>query len=236
VTDSLRRGNTHPGRGKFGLRVIRLREMKNVRRVIEKLQEPVVEAPTESNEPGESVVSDVEVDRVSTPMSLNRTASSEQDRFAFISYSRADKMRVIGEVSAIRSLGFSVWIDEKIRPTSEWPETIGHAVQACSLFVLYVTAKSIESRNVRNEVNLAIDEGKPVLAIHLEQVELSPGLRLRLGDIQAIHKHDLSPDRYTSLVSETFSQTLRSDPKPLPKPDPSETGPRDDVDFGQLGL
>lgn len=169
-------------------------------------------------------------------MTSSHTAFSEQDRFAFISYSRADKVRVVEEVSAIRGLGFSVWIDEKIRPTSEWPETIGNAVQACSLFVLFVTANSIESRNVRNEVNLAIDEGKPVLAIHLEKTELSPGLRLRLGDIQAIHKHDLPPDRYTRLVSETFSQMLGSDPKPPPKSDPSESAPKDDVDFGQLGL
>lgn len=173
---------------------------------------------------------------MSTPMSSNHTTPSDQDRFAFISYSRADRLRVVEEVSAIRAWGFPVWIDDEIRPASEWPETIGKAVQACSLFVLFVTANSIESRNVRNEVNLAIEEEKPVLAIHLEKTELSPGLRLRLGDIQAIHRHDLTPDRYRRLVSETFGQTLGADPEPQPKPDPAQAERRDDVDFGQLGL
>lgn len=158
------------------------------------------------------------------------------DRYAFISYSRTDRSRVVEEVSAIQAWGFSIWIDDQIRPATEWPERIGNALQACSLFVLFVTANSIESRNVRNEVNLAIDEAKPVLAIHLEKTELSPGLRLRLGDIQAIHKQDLPADRYKRLLRETFADALRREPAPEPDPDPNQGKQRDDVDFGQLGL
>ncbi len=77
---------------------------------------------------------------------------------------------------------------------------------------------------------------KPVLAIHLEKTELSPGLRLRLGDIQAIHKQDLPADRYKRLLRETFADALRREPAPEPDPDPNQGKQRDDVDFGQLGL
>lgn len=169
-------------------------------------------------------------------MGSKHDGPNASDRYAFISYSRTDRSRVVEEVSAIQAWGFSIWIDDQIRPATEWPERIGNALQACSLFVLFVTANSIESRNVRNEVNLAIDEAKPVLAIHLEKTELSPGLRLRLGDIQAIHKQDLPADRYKRLLRETFADALGREPAPEPDPDPHQGKRRDDVDFGQLGL
>ena len=41
---------------------------------------------------------------------------------------------------------------------------------------------------VETEINLALNEKKPFLAIHLEETELPPGLRSRMGDLQAIIK------------------------------------------------
>jgi len=169
-------------------------------------------------------------------MSSSTTRPNTSERYAFISYSRADRSRVMNEVSAIRARGFPVWIDDAIRPTAEWPDEIGMALQGCSLFVLFVTPNAIESRNVRNEVNLAIDESKPVLVIYLEKTDLSLGLRLRLGDVQAVHKLDLLPERYTQLLSETLTSALGGDPIPQPEPSPAEQAGREDLDFGQLGL
>ncbi|HEY3782664.1 MAG TPA: SUMF1/EgtB/PvdO family nonheme iron enzyme [Fimbriimonadaceae bacterium] len=50
----------------------------------------------------------------------------------------------------------------------------------------------LPSKNVRNEINYALNASKPFLAIHLSQTTLPRGLQLQMGDIQAILKYRTS--------------------------------------------
>ena len=128
--------------------------------------------------------------------------------FIFISYAHRDSEIVYEEITELHESGYKIWYDEGIEASNEWPEEIANAVIGCAVFVVFVSPRSTSSVNCRNEINLALNENKPFLAIHLEESSLPPGLRLRMGDLQAILRYKLTRDRYLKKVNGTLDQLL----------------------------
>ena len=131
-----------------------------------------------------------------------------EDPYLFISYSHQDAHLVYPELTQLKDAGYKIWYDEGVAASNEWPEEIANAVIGCSVFICFISPRATESINCRNEINLALNEKKPFLAIHLEDTELPPGLRLRMGDLQAILKTKIPQDRYFSKVTVTLDQLL----------------------------
>jgi len=131
-----------------------------------------------------------------------------EDPYLFVSYSHQDAQLVFPEMIQLREAGYNIWYDEGVAASNEWPEEIANAVLGCSVFLCFISPRATESVNCRNEINLALNEKKPFLAIHLEETELPAGLRLRMGDLQAILKNKIPADRYFSKVVGTIDQLL----------------------------
>lgn len=131
-----------------------------------------------------------------------------EDPYLFISYSHQDAHLVFPEITQLRDAGYNIWYDEGVAASNEWPEEIANAVLGCSVFVCFISPRATNSINCRNEINLALNEKKPFLAIHLEETDLPPGLRLRMGDLQAIIKEKIPADRYFTKISGTLDQLL----------------------------
>lgn len=115
--------------------------------------------------------------------------------FIFVSYSHEDERHVRVEIDRLRE-HFGVWFDHGISPGGAWREELAERIVACRLFILYVTPRSAQSEHCLNEVNFALESGIPVLAIHLEETNLSPGMKLALGSRQAVMKHAISEIDY----------------------------------------
>ena len=149
------------------------------------------------------------------------------DPYVFISYSHKDAAVVYEEITRLHEAGINVWYDEGIEASNEWPEEIARAVVDCTVFLVFVSPRATDSVNCRNEINLALNENKPFLAIHLEETELPLGLRLRMGDLQAILRYKLPVDHYQKKTQDSLDQLLGKKPArreqdlPLPnKPRP----------------
>ena len=132
--------------------------------------------------------------------------------YVFVSYSHKDAAMVYEEITRLHEAGVNVWYDEGIDASNEWPEEIAKAVIGCAVFLIFVTPRATASVNCRNEVNLALNEKKPFLAIHLEETELPPGLRLRMGDLQAIFRYNVPVDRYERKSQGALYQLLGTAP------------------------
>jgi len=135
-------------------------------------------------------------------------AYSGEEPYLFVSYSHQDAHLVYPEIIQLRDAGYNIWYDEGVAASNEWPEEIANAVLGCSVFLCFISPRATDSINCRNEINLALNEKKPFLAIHLEETELPPGLRLRMGDLQAILKGKIPAQRYLSKVTTTLDQLL----------------------------
>jgi len=135
-------------------------------------------------------------------------AYSGSEPFVFVSYAHRDAETVYKELKWLRDAGFNIWYDEGISPGRSWPEELANAINKCSLFLLFVTPSSAESENCEREVTFSFDEHKPFLAIHLEDTNLGPGLKLSIGNSQAILRFRQSQRDYREKVTSTLTEFL----------------------------
>jgi hypothetical protein len=104
--------------------------------------------------------------------------ANEKQRRAFISYSRANKEFATKLVTGLRAGGYPVWFDLLDIPTgARWDDEVEKALRECSIFMIILTPASIASENVKDEIGYAIDHGKRILPVLLEDCDVP--LRLR---------------------------------------------------------
>ena len=111
--------------------------------------------------------------------------------YVFVSYSHTDSSTVFPELVWLNQTGFNIWYDEGIEAGTKWREEIAQAIKKASLFLYFVTPESAQSENCNREVNFAVDEQIPMIAVHLKSTDLPDGLRLTMSDRQAILKHEI---------------------------------------------
>lgn len=118
------------------------------------------------------------------------------ESYVFVCYAHGDAEVVYPELGWLHDQGVRIWYDEGISPGSEFPEALGRAVAGASLLVFYVSPRSVASRHCRDEVYYALENGVPVLAVHLVATELSAGMALSLGTSQALLRYQLGSSDY----------------------------------------
>lgn len=140
--------------------------------------------------------------------------------YIFVSYAHKDSAIVYPELSILHQASYRIWYDEGIDPGNEWTEEIARALAGAASFIVFITASAIQSRNVRSEINFALNRNKNFLAVHLEDVELPPGLELRMGDIQAIMKWRMSPAQYMRKLEKALPAGVREPQEQPPQQRP----------------
>jgi len=120
--------------------------------------------------------------------------------YIFVSYSHEDTEIAFPGVQWLRDQGFNIWYDEGISPGASWREEIAESILGCDLFIIIISPRSAHSDNCLKEVNYALEQGRPILAIHIESTQLSPGLALALSDRQAILRHEITQEQYRDKI------------------------------------
>jgi len=151
---------------------------------------------------------------VGVNIDLPCAAYTGDEPFAFISYAHLDAEAVYPEIQRLDLMGYRIWYDEGIDPGNEWPEEVASALKRSTQFIVFVTQRAIDSRNVRNEINYALKLDKPFFAIHLDETELPPGMDLQMSSIQAILKWRMNEQTYVRnlerALPRNFGQPARS--------------------------
>ncbi|MCK4304964.1 MAG: SUMF1/EgtB/PvdO family nonheme iron enzyme, partial [Candidatus Eisenbacteria sp.] len=161
---------------------------------------------------------------VDVPIPFEAYAGAEP--YIFVSYAHADGTSVFEDLRTLHDRGFRIWYDEGIDPGNEWPDEVAEALLRSSHFLVFLSAAAAKSRNVSNEIHEAVRQEKPLLAIFIEDVQLSPGLQLQIGAIQALRKFAMPSDRYLRKVTSSLPAITSSALVPdLTTPPPSSLGP-----------
>ena len=161
---------------------------------------------------------------------MNRPFSAYRGNgpYIFVSYSHADSSAVYEEMVRLHGAGFPIWFDEGIDPGSRWSEELAERIDACRLFLIFITPHSAVSQHCLRELNYAQKRNCEVLAVHLQDTPLTPGLDLALGDRQAILKHQLSdteyPEKLLSAITNRLDLTeVRDELPPLQRQKPGRS-------------
>jgi hypothetical protein len=99
---------------------------------------------------------------------------------------------------------------------------IAKALESCSQFLVFVSPNSVNSQNVRNEINFALNRRKPFLAVHIQETALPTGLELRMGDIQAVLKYRTDLQRYQRQLEGALKDSVRMHDKRPPSQGPTD--------------
>ncbi|AWX31717.1 BspA family leucine-rich repeat surface protein [Methanosphaera sp. BMS] len=150
--------------------------------------------------------------------------------YIFVSYAHTDAKKVFPEIKRFHDDGYNIWYDQGISPGNEWTEEIAKALKDCSLFIVFITSNSVDSINVRNEINYALDKRKPFLAIYLEETELTGGIELRISSLQGILKYTTTDEEYNWRYKKVFEEYMSNvmekpvETQSLEKPSQKQTG------------
>ena len=131
-------------------------------------------------------------------------------KYVFISYSHNDFEKVITIINAMKDRGISVWYDEGIEAGTEWPEYIAERIESASAFIAFISPSAVASTNCRNEINYALSLNKDILVVHLEKTDLSAGMKLQIGTLQAMfYERSKSEDEFiNNLLDSKILQKL----------------------------
>jgi TolB-like protein len=139
--------------------------------------------------------------------------------YIFVCYSHEDAAVVFPELSALRDSGIHIYYDEGIAPGHEWTQELADAIDNASRVLYFVSPASVRSRHCRNEVQYALGQEQPVVAVYLEPTDLPGGLKLSLGSTQAILRYELGAQEYARKLRETLTrQRPVGDAPATPKP------------------
>ena len=96
----------------------------------------------------------------------------------FFSYSRSDSDFVLQLAKDLRDAGADLWLDQlDIKAGSRWDASIEAALNSASRLIVILSPASVDSNNVMDEVNFALENSKTVIPVLLS--ECTAPFRLR---------------------------------------------------------
>lgn len=97
----------------------------------------------------------------------------------FMCYAREDEDFVLKLAGALKQRGVPIWIDQwDIPGSADWDEEVERALAGSSHLVVVLSPASMKSREVRGEWRAALDDGKPVVPVLLQECRIHRLLRL----------------------------------------------------------
>lgn len=98
----------------------------------------------------------------------------------FISYARSDKVFAGKLGKALRSAGANIWLDQlDILSGDRWDDAIEKALQDCKVFLIILSPKSVDSDNVKDELNYALEDKKQIIPVLYRNCQIPFRLRRR---------------------------------------------------------
>jgi len=118
---------------------------------------------------------------------------SERTPAAFISYSRTDSDFVLRLAEDLKGAGASVWLDQvDILPGEHWDHAVEGALDVSPLMLVVLSAISVNSMNVMDEVSFALEKQKTVIPIVIQDCVIPFRLRrIQYADFRLEYAHGL---------------------------------------------
>ena len=96
----------------------------------------------------------------------------------FISYSRVNSDFALRLAKDLKAVSADIWFDQLDIPTgARWDDEIEKALEKSEAFLIILSPESIQSQNVKDEVGYAIDAGKLILPVVIENCNVPFRLR-----------------------------------------------------------
>lgn len=140
--------------------------------------------------------------------------SSEQIKYAFMSYSSKDKRIADETEKLLKKNGVYVWRDSRgISPGQKYAAVLLRAIKHCSCFVLLLTEDAQRSKWVSKEVERAINYNKPIVTLIVGDFELNEEFEMYISNSHYVNicrvvEHS---DEFKSIMNSIKKYTERTE-------------------------
>jgi hypothetical protein len=110
----------------------------------------------------------------------------------FLSYSRQDSEFARRLTSDLQATGIAMWVDERDMRAGYWDDSVEEALRRSERLVVLLSPDAVVSKNVKDEVSFAIDEGKTLLPVLYRTCRIPLRLRrFQRFDLRSDYRHGL---------------------------------------------
>ena len=131
------------------------------------------------------------------------------DSYLFVSYAHDDTELTFPEMAWIKESGFNLWYDDGIHVGTVWRRALAEALNKSAGLIFFCTARSAESDNCLKEINFALDQGKTVFVVRLDDTPLPLELQLSLSDRQAMVRSDFDESTYRARLTSALASLVK---------------------------
>lgn len=133
----------------------------------------------------------------------------------FVSYSHSDRAFVTQLAQDLSAREVPIWLDIlNIKPGQRWDVEVERALERASHMLVVISPASMDSQNVHDEVNYAIDEGKSIIPILIADTKVPFRLR-RLQYTDFREGYSAACEKLIKHLQQSFSEDLRTLDAPL---------------------
>jgi TIR domain/AAA domain len=151
------------------------------------------------------------------PESGMADAVRSDQSYLFLSYASSDRQQALRIADALERAGIPLWIDRTgISGGSSWAEEIVSAVRGSAALAVLCSPSAMDSRNVRQEIQLAWDEDRPILPLLLAQVDFPDSMAYFLRGRQWIDLMHRSETEWLPELAAALSRFGIGQPKIQP--------------------
>ena len=150
----------------------------------------------------------------------------------FVSYRRADAAAADAVLQRLEAAGYGVWLDRSdIGGGSRWREAIEQALQQADAVIFLVSQRALESDEVYRELARAVELGKAIVPLRLDQAPMYGWFKEKLGALQHIDYDAHDPGEkwwnrlLTALRRARRKPILAAPPEPAQEPAPVNRRP-----------
>ena len=137
----------------------------------------------------------------------------------FISYSHHDKPTADAVCAKLEEDGIRCWYAPRdIQPGADWAGSIVHAIEASRIMVLIYTDQSNLSRQVLNEISVAVNRGVIVIPFRLTDATPSKGLQYYFTSIHWLDAVDRPLEKSIDELRQMIRRFLSGTPE---EPEPA---------------
>ena len=137
----------------------------------------------------------------------------------FISYSHHDKPTADAVCAKLEDDGIRCWYAPRdIQPGADWAGSIVHAIEASRIMVLIYTDQSNLSRQVLNEISVAVNRGVIVIPFRLTDATPSKGLQYYFTSIHWLDAVDRPLEKSIDELRQMIRRFLSGTPE---EPEPA---------------
>ena len=118
-------------------------------------------------------------------------------KYIYACYAHKDLTLIESSIQKFEDAGFDVVYDPELSEISD-------SIKNSSLFVVFISPNSVESRATRTEIDFALKENIPILPIYIEETEIPFELSMGLSKFQAIPQYMMSEEEYVQRCLNAF--------------------------------